>query len=271
MAIGGRRRGNRANGAPVTFKPRGLFGQSDPHVVIVGAGFAGLAAAHEFASTDFQVTLIDANNFHTFQPLLYQLATAGLDPADIAFPLRAAFSAPIKRGDTHRKSLRASSRWTRCRAVGRRGDSLRRPHRRYGSDNGLLFDTRGLRACDAALHAKRTRGALRNAVLSALEAHDALPIREERGLRFVVVGGGPTGVEVAGAIGGAPRHLREERSASAQPGAIKGGPPRCRRSGTRSLQGAAERLCPRSLDSAWRRGTPQRSGGVGRSAVGAAG
>ena len=163
----------------MTFKPRGLFGQTDLHVVIVGVGFAGLAAAHEFASTDFQVTLIDANNFHTFQPLLYQLATAGLDPADIAFP-EPGVCPPIKRGDTHRKSLRASSRWTRFVEL---SDGAVIPY------DALIVATGATTAFysipGASEHAMPLYTLRENVWLSEmrsfprLEAHDALPIREK--------------------------------------------------------------------------------------------
>lgn len=59
-----------------------------PHVVIIGAGFAGLAAAKSLAKTKAKVTIIDKRNYHLFQPLLYQVAMAGLSPADIATPIR---------------------------------------------------------------------------------------------------------------------------------------------------------------------------------------
>src|SRR3954466_8217371 len=61
---------------------------SNPRVVIVGAGFGGLSAAKSLAGSDFEVTVIDRHNYHLFQPLLYQVATAGLSPADIASPIR---------------------------------------------------------------------------------------------------------------------------------------------------------------------------------------
>ena len=64
---------------------------SRPHVVIIGSGFGGIRAAKGLAAVDVDVTLIDANNFHTFQPLLYQVATAGLDADDIGFPIRRIF------------------------------------------------------------------------------------------------------------------------------------------------------------------------------------
>ena len=57
-------------------------------VVIVGGGFAGLAAARRLADAPVEVEVVDQHNFHTFQPLLYEVATAGLDPADVAYPIR---------------------------------------------------------------------------------------------------------------------------------------------------------------------------------------
>jgi NADH dehydrogenase len=63
-----------------------------PHVVIVGAGFGGLSAAMALAKSDFAITLIDRHNYHLFQPLLYQVATAALSPADIASPIRSILS-----------------------------------------------------------------------------------------------------------------------------------------------------------------------------------
>src|SRR5580692_3057958 len=62
-----------------------------PHVVVVGGGFAGVSAVKSLANQAVRVTLIDRHNFHTFMPLLYQVATAGLEPADVAFPIRTIF------------------------------------------------------------------------------------------------------------------------------------------------------------------------------------
>src|SRR5208282_4041127 len=69
-------------------KPQPTSGQRRPRVVIVGAGFAGLTAARRIARLPVQVTLVDRKNHHTFQPLLYQIATAGLSPGEIAAPIR---------------------------------------------------------------------------------------------------------------------------------------------------------------------------------------
>src|ERR1700757_3516053 len=63
-----------------------------PRIVIIGAGFGGLSAAKELAGSNFDVTIIDQHNYHLFQPLLYQVATAGLSPADIASPIRSILS-----------------------------------------------------------------------------------------------------------------------------------------------------------------------------------
>lgn len=73
-------------------QPGDIADGSQPHVVIIGAGFAGLSAAKALAKASVHVTLIDRRNYHLFQPLLYQVATAGLSPADIAMPIRSILS-----------------------------------------------------------------------------------------------------------------------------------------------------------------------------------
>ena len=87
-----------------------------PHIVIVGAGFGGLSAAQALAGADADVTVIDRRNYHLFQPLLYQVATAGLSPAQIASPIRAILRRRRQRacaagqGERHRQGSAASSR-----------------------------------------------------------------------------------------------------------------------------------------------------------------
>ena len=76
-----------------------------PRVVIVGGGFGGLSAAKGLADAPFDVTLIDRNNHHLFQPLLYQVATAGLSPADIASPIRGILAWPAQRPGHARRSV----------------------------------------------------------------------------------------------------------------------------------------------------------------------
>jgi NADH dehydrogenase len=170
------------------------------HVVVVGAGFAGLAAVRELAGRDVRVTLIDARNFHTFQPLLYEVATAGLDPADIAFPVRAMF------GHAHNVVFRRA-----------RVDHVEVPRQTVVLDTGesvsydslvvatgvtaSYFSIPGARERSHPLYTLADARSLRDALLEQLESAVAVPEGNPgRALHIVVIGGGATGVEVAGAI-----------------------------------------------------------------------
>jgi NADH dehydrogenase len=171
-----------------------------PQIVIVGAGFGGLWAASALARAPAQVTVIDERNYHLFQPLLYQVATAGLSPADIAAPIRGILSrqrnARVVLGrvigiDKARKLVRLRDRevaydWLIV-ATGAR-------HAYFGHDEWAAFAP-GLKNIDDA-----TR--LRRKILTALERAEQEPDAQERQrlMTFVVVGGGATGVETAGAI-----------------------------------------------------------------------
>jgi len=172
-----------------------------PHVVIVGAGFGGLAAAKRLAGRDVDVTLVDRRNHHVFQPLLYQVATAALSPADIAGPIRSIFTDAtnvrvildeVIGVDTLRNGVQLQS-GTELRydwlilATGAR-------HSYFGHDEWSAYAP-GLKSIDDAL-------AIRRKVLLALERAEteADPHRREALLTFVVIGAGPTGVEMAGAI-----------------------------------------------------------------------
>ena len=172
-----------------------------PHVVIVGAGFGGLAAAKRLAGRDVDVTLVDRRNHHVFQPLLYQVATAALSPADIAGPIRAIFSrAPNVRvlldevtgvkmfdGRVELKSgVRLDYDWL-ILATGAR-------HSYFGNEEWSAHAP-GLKSIEDAL-------AIRRKILLALERAETETDAERRKalLTFVVIGGGPTGVEMAGAI-----------------------------------------------------------------------
>ena len=168
-------------------------------VVVVGAGFAGLAAVRELAGRDVRVALIDARNFHTFQPLLYEVATAGLDPADIAFPVRAMFgrfaNVTFRRGRVERID------------VDRRVVSLDDGDVPYDSlvvatgVTASYFSIPGAEEGSHPLYTLSDARALRNALLERLEAAAAVSAGDRgHALRIVVIGGGATGVEVAGAI-----------------------------------------------------------------------
>lgn len=169
-------------------------------VVIVGAGFAGLSLAKDLKGTDFEVTLIDRHNYHLFQPLLYQVATAGLSPAEIASPIRnilrdqknaTVILADVSGVDLPHKDIIADGRRipfdTLVLATGAE-------HAYFGHDEWAPFAP-GLKTIDDATY-------LRRRILLAFEHAETEPDATERSrlLNFVVVGGGPTGVEMAGAI-----------------------------------------------------------------------
>jgi NADH dehydrogenase len=169
-------------------------------VVIVGAGFGGLACASALAKTDAEVTLIDRRNHHLFQPLLYQVATAGLAPTQIASPIRQILG---RKPNIHIELDEVSGVDLANRGVqlGERiipYDQLviatGATHAYFGKDEWATYAP-GLKSLQDAL-------SLRARVLLALESAelDMSPQARERLLTFVVVGGGPTGVELAGAI-----------------------------------------------------------------------
>src|SRR5215468_1856833 len=171
-----------------------------PRVVIIGAGFGGIACARALRHAPASITLIDQQNYHLFQPLLYQVATAGLSPADIAIPIRAIFRdqfnatvilATVTSVDTKRREVLA--------------DALKVPydhlviatgatHSYFGHDAWAPFAP-GLKRVDDATFVRRR-------VLEAFERAEVAVNEDDRRrlLNFVVVGGGPTGVELAGAI-----------------------------------------------------------------------
>jgi NADH dehydrogenase len=174
---------------------------SSHRVVIVGGGFGGLYAAHALGKAPVQVTLIDRRNFHLFQPLLYQVATGGLSPANIASPLRAV----LKRQKNTRVLLGEvigfdlERRLVLLRDGNEPYDSLivatGSRHHYFGHPEWEQYAP-GLKSLEDAT-------AMRRKILSAFERAERCTDAEERQalLTFVVVGGGPTGVELAGTIG----------------------------------------------------------------------
>src|SRR5258708_3198489 len=174
--------------------------ESLPRVVIVGAGFGGIACARALRHAPARITLIDRHNYHLFQPLLYQVATAALSPADIAIPIRAIF-----RDQFNAKVMLATVTGLDTDRRQRLADGLNLPHdylviatgatRTYfGHDAWAPFAPGLKRVDDATLVRRRVLEAFEGAEVAASEAE------RRRLLSFVIVGGGPTGVELAGAI-----------------------------------------------------------------------
>jgi NADH dehydrogenase len=169
-------------------------------VVIIGAGFGGLSAAKALARSKFAVTLIDRHNYHLFQPLLYQVATAGLSPADIASPIRGIVGrernisvvlADVSGVDLDRREVIAEDHRVAFDilivATGAQ-------HGYFGHDDWARYAP-GLKTIDDAIY-------LRRRILLAFEKAETEtdPAERRRLLNFVIVGGGPTGVEMAGAV-----------------------------------------------------------------------
>ena len=178
-----------------------------PEIVIIGAGFAGLSAAHALKAARARVTVIDRHNYHLFQPLLYQVATASLSPADIAQPIRSILkdqaNAQVLLGEVTaidkeaRKVLlhggRAVAYDYLIIATGAR-------HSYFGKDHWSRFAP-GIKSIDDATRVRAN-------ILLAFERAEVErdPERRRALLTFVIVGGGPTGVEMAGAIAELARH-----------------------------------------------------------------
>src|SRR5213080_1096501 len=179
---------------------------SKPHVVIIGAGFGGLEAAKKLACKDVRVTVIDRTNYHLFQPLLYQVATAALSPADIAAPIRGILSkcgnidvilAEVESVDTEAKKVKTVDLQIDydylILATGAR-------HSYFGHSEWEKLAP-GLKSLEDAVE-------LRRRILMAFEYAEKTTDEAARkaAMTFVIIGGGPTGVELAGAIAEISRH-----------------------------------------------------------------
>jgi NADH:ubiquinone reductase (H+-translocating) len=182
-----------------------------PHVVIIGGGFGGLRAARRLARASVRVTVVDRNNHHLFQPLLYQVATAELSPADIAAPIRGILrrqrNTDVLLAEVMRIDVAGRRVFARSRAV--EGDAapgeiaLAYDYLIVATGAGQsYFGHDDWAAYAPALKTIPDATALRRKILLAFEAaeQEGDPDRQRQLLTFVVVGGGPTGVEMAGAI-----------------------------------------------------------------------
>ena len=219
-----------------------------PVVVIIGGGFGGLCAAKEFKDAPVEVILIDRSNHHLFQPLLYQVATAGLSPADIAQPIRAILrdQKNITVVLDEVKEIKPASREVVTGDITFHYDYLivaaGARHHYFGHDDWEQFAP-GLKSLEDAVE-------LRRRILLAFEVAEKSRTEEERNqaMTFVVVGAGPTGVEMAGAISELARHslhkdFRHIDPAKARVLLVEAGPrvlptfsPKTSESGLRQLQ-----------------------------------
>ena len=171
-----------------------------PHVIVVGAGFGGLRAVKALADAPVRVTLIDRNNFHLFQPLLYQVATAGLSADEIAYPVRG-----ILRKQKNLNFLMSEV------------ESIDLPNRKIITQQSILdydylilavgsetnyFNNQSLEQHSFGLKDLREAKTIRNHILTQFELAQTESDEQRRQamLTFVIAGGGPTGVEMAGAI-----------------------------------------------------------------------
>ena len=193
-----------------------------PHVLIIGGGFGGLSAAKVLRGRPVRVTLLDRHNYHLFQPLLYQVATATLSPGDIAAPIRWIF----RRSPNIRVLLgQASSIDLKSRRVSLAdGGELEydflivatgSSHTYFGNDEWGRFAP-GLKTLEDALEIRRR-------VLLAFERaeREMDPARRQELLTFVLVGGGPTGVELAGTLAEIARQTLRHEFRSIDPGGAR--------------------------------------------------
>lgn len=203
--------------------------EATARVVIVGAGFAGLNAARALAKTAVQVTVIDRKNFHTFQPLLYQVATAGLSPGEIAAPIREILGshknaevlmAEVSSFDLERRIvITPDVEVPYDYLIVAAGAS----HAYFGRDDWEPLAP-GLKTIEDALEIRRR-------VLLTFELAERQAVAGEKAsqLNFVVVGGGPTGVELAGTLAEICRHVLAHEFRSINPASthillLEGGP-----------------------------------------------
>lgn len=228
-----------------------------PRVVVIGAGFGGLAAARRLARAPVHVTVVDRRNHHLFQPLLYQVATAGLSPGDIAYPIRS-----ILREQSNANVLLADvvSIDTAGRAV-RLSDGVLpydylvlaagAGHAYFGHEEWEQYAP-GLKTLEDAL-------LIRRRILLAFEKAEREPdafLRKDL-LTFVIVGGGPTGVELAGAIAEISRHVLVSDFRAIDPREarivlVEGGP--------RILSAYSEKSATRAQEELTARGVEVRTG-----------
>lgn len=208
------------DGGP-TVRPNGAD-TAEPHVVVIGAGFAGLEVAKAMGRAGIPTTVIDRRNHHLFQPLLYQVATAALSATDVAVPIRRILrrhaSVRVLFGEVAR--IDAAARAVHLDA----GQTIRYSHLVLASGAGHGYFGHdewarwapGLKTIEDARH-------IRSQLLLAFERAERSsdPVERDRLLQIAIIGGGPTGVEMAGAIAELSRHTLQRDFRSIDPGSAR--------------------------------------------------
>jgi len=181
--------------------------REQPRVVIIGAGFAGLACATKLAGAPIRVTVVDRHNYHLFVPLLYQVATAALSPADIARPIRRIVSKYANIEVVLREVVAVDAQAHVVRAA----DGATIPYDRLviatGSEYSYFANPEWARFAPGPRTLEDAR-AIRARLLSAFERAEtsADPAEQDALMTTIIVGGGPTGVEMAGSVAELTRH-----------------------------------------------------------------
>ena len=169
-------------------------------IVIIGAGFAGLKLAKKLVGSGFQIVLIDKNNYHQFQPLFYQVASSGIEPSSILFPLRKIFQ---KRKDVYIRVAEVYSIDAEKKEIQTSLDTVWYDYLIIATGvNSNFFGMKNMEKHAIPMKSISEAMALRNQLLQNFEKAVTLFDEKERRslLNMVIVGGGPTGVEIAGAI-----------------------------------------------------------------------
>lgn len=169
-------------------------------IVIIGAGFAGLKLAKNLVGSGYQIVVIDKNNYHQFQPLFYQVASSGIEPSSILFPLRKIFQ---KQKDVYVRVAEVYSIDTDKKEIQTSLDSVWYDYLVIASGvNSNFFGMKNMEDYSLPMKSVSEAMSLRNKLLQRFEKAVTLRDQNERRslLNVIVVGGGPTGVELAGAI-----------------------------------------------------------------------
>ena len=176
-------------------------------IVIVGGGFGGISLAKQLRHSPFQIVLLDRNNYHLFQPLLYQVATAGLEPESIAFPLRGIFN---KQKNFHFRMAEVKRVRSLDHVLETSIGDIRYDHLIIATgSNTNFFGNKNIEAHAVGMKSLIEAVQIRNYVVKQFEEALLMPSEDaiKPKLNFVMVGGGPTGVELAGAFAELRQHI----------------------------------------------------------------